>query len=212
MKSFLKWILFFLSLFCFAEDYRFSGESSFTVMREGEEETRIEGNVVIDSSERRIEADRINIQGKEERIFEGYGNVRILDYNRDMLLKSESFVYDEKKSLLKVEGNASLEDRQNEILVKSTMLNFFQNEEIALMQINVRIFKDDIICRSEYAQYKREEEILELSGAPIVYKGDDRYEADRIVVNLENDEITMFGEITGSMTTGDEKAGNENDR
>lgn len=195
-------LLFFLSFSLLgAEDFRFSGDHSFSVMREGAETTTIEGNVVIESDERLIKADNILIRGRNKKIFEGDGNVFIQDYSRNMLIQSDKFTYTEENSSIHVEGNVVLEDRESEVLVKCLMLNFLQEEELAVMQLNVRIFKDDIICRSEYALFRRDEEILELSGAPVVYKGDDRYEADHIIVNLSNDEISMFGDITGSMET-----------
>lgn len=204
-------LLLFLTLpLLGAEDFHFSGDHSFSVMREGSETTTIEGNVVIESDERLIKADYILIKGRNKKIFEGDGNVFIQDYSRNMIIQSDHFTYNEEDSSIRVEGNTVLEDRESEVLVKCLMLNFLQEEELAIMQLNVRIFKDDIICRSEYALFRRDEEILELSGAPVVYKGDDRYEADRIVVNLSNDEISMYGEITGSMKT--ESTGKEADK
>lgn len=211
MKKIFGLLLFSLSLL-YAENYRFSGDHSFSVMREGAEATTIEGNVKIESEERLIQADYILIKGRETKTFEGEGNVFIQDYTRNMLIYSDRFAYTEENSSIRVEGNAVLEDRESEVLVKCLMLNFLQEEELAIMQLNVRIFKDDIICRSEYALFRRDEEILELSGAPVVYKGDDRYEADRIIVNLSNDEISMFGEITGSMKTeGEPESSEENE-
>jgi len=199
-------ILFFSLSLLSAENYRFSGDNSFSVMREGAEATTIEGNVKIESEERLIQADYILIKGRDSKSFEGEGNVFIEDYTRNMQIRSDSFSFTEEDSSIRVEGNAVLEDRENEVLVQCLILNFLQEEELAVMQLNVRIFKDDIICRSEYALFRRDEEILELSGAPVVFKGDDRYEADRIIVDLSNDEISMFGEITGSMKTEGEEA------
>lgn len=197
----------FILFFCWilpAEEYRFSGDRSTSVIREGSEETRIEGNVLIRSSERNIEADEIRIIGKDEKLFEGSGSVRIEDFSRNMILESDRFRYDEKKSYLLVEGRALLEDRENEVLIKCSRLEYFQDEELAVMQLNVRIFKDDIVCRAEYARFYRDRDLLELSGTPLVFRGDDRYEADRIEVNLSTDEITMYGAISGSMVTGAE--------
>ncbi|MDA3850540.1 MAG: hypothetical protein PF447_04640 [Spirochaetaceae bacterium] len=204
MKPYLTIIILFFGLFLWADEYRFSGDSSYSIMREGAEETRIEGNVEILSSERSIKADTIRIVGRKDKYFQGEGHVIVEDFERNMLLRANEFRFDEADSLLQLNGQAVLEDRDNEILVKCDRLEYRQDEEVALMQLNVRIFKDDIICRSEYAIYRRSEELLELSGTPLVIKGDDRYEADRIVVNLKTDEITMFGEISGEMKTGDQ--------
>ena len=199
------WIpLLLLPCLLLAEEYRFSGDRSFSVIREGAEETRIEGNVAIRSSERNIQADQVSILGKKEKEFQGSGHVKIEDLARNMLLEADRFSFIEETSYLILRGNAVLEDRDHEILVKCSRLEYFQDEELAVMQLNVRIFKDDILCRAEYARYYRDRELLELSGSPLVFRGEDRFEADRIEVYLDSDEIIMYGEITGSMETGEE--------
>lgn len=195
------YIILFVTFFVGADEYQFSGDSSFSVIREGEEETRIEGNVEILSSERQILADLIRIEGRDSKVFSGEGNVEIEDFSRDMRLEAQSFFYDEEAELLRIEGQAVLEDRESLVLVKCQRLDYDQDADVVIIQRNVRIFKDDILCRAEYAVFRRAEDILELSGSPLVYKGEDQYQADRITVNLETDEITMFGEIQGVMTT-----------
>jgi lipopolysaccharide export system protein LptA len=60
-------------------------------------------------------------------------------------------------------------------------------------------------CRSEFARYKRKEDLLELSGMPYVFWKGDEYRASRISINLETDEIKMEGEVEGTITTDDEE-------
>jgi len=56
-----------------------------------------------------------------------------------------------------------------------------------------------MVCRSEYAFYNRKTKQLDLSGMPIVTKGQNLYEAANISINLDNDEIKMRGSISGKM-------------
>ena len=67
------------------------------------------------------------------------------------------------------------------------------------MQISVRLFKDDMVCRSEYAVYRRNEKLLDLSGFPVVFKKDDEFRADRIRVDLDTDDVTMEGAVSGTI-------------
>ena len=62
-----------------------------------------------------------------------------------------------------------------------------------------------MVCRSEFARFRREEEILELSGMPYVYWKGDEYRASRIVINLKTDEIRLEGEVQGTVTTEEEQ-------
>ncbi len=50
-----------------------------------------------------------------------------------------------------------------------------------------------------------DDNILEISGRPVVWRKDDEYRADRIQVNLDSDEIILEGDVAGALTTkGDE--------
>ena len=70
---------------------------------------------------------------------------------------------------------------------------------MAVFQISVRLFKDDMVCRSEFAVYRRNEKLLELSGFPVVFKKDDEYRADRIQVDLDTDHVSMEGSVSGTI-------------
>ncbi|MDC7222400.1 MAG: LptA/OstA family protein [Spirochaetales bacterium] len=187
-----------------AESYTFSGDSSFSVMRKGEEITSIEGNVVILSESKEITADRIAISGMDNPEFSGEGDVSVTDLERSLDLKAQEFTYSSARSLLRAKGDVRMEDRENDLFIRCQLLTVLEEKDQVVMEIGVRLFKDDIICRSQYALYIREENLLELTGFPVVYKGDDQYKADRIRVNLETDEIIMTGRIEGSLLTSGE--------
>ena len=104
-----------------------------------------------------------------------------------------------------ISGYAEMIDQKNEIVVKG---NYFENrakENITIIQIGVRILKasdnDSMTCRSEYAKFNREKEILDLSGMPVVFWKDDVYQATKITINLETDDITLTGEVSGTIKT-----------
>ena len=70
---------------------------------------------------------------------------------------------------------------------------------MVVFQIGIRLFKDDMVCRSEYAVYRRKEKLLDLSGYPVVFKKDDEFRADRIRVDLDTDDVSMEGTVSGSI-------------
>jgi lipopolysaccharide export system protein LptA len=107
--------------------------------------------------------------------------------------------YDRKLKVARLEGNSSLEDRKNEIVAKGRFIEYDDQAEITVFQISVRLFKDEMVCRSEYGVYRRNEKLLELSGFPVVYKKSDEFRADRIRVDLDTDDVTMEGSVSGSI-------------
>jgi lipopolysaccharide export system protein LptA len=98
-----------------------------------------------------------------------------------------------------MEGNSTLEDRRNEIVARGRYIEYDENNEIAILQIGVRLFKDDLVCRSEYAVYDRDNKLLNLTGFPVVFKKDDEFRADRIRVDLDTDDVTMEGSVSGTI-------------
>jgi lipopolysaccharide export system protein LptA len=60
-----------------------------------------------------------------------------------------------------------------------------------LIQVGVRILKEDLTCRSQMARYFREENRLELSGAPVVYWKGDEFRAMKILFDLDKEEVQL---------------------
>ena len=63
-----------------------------------------------------------------------------------------------------------------------------------------------MVCRSEYAVYRRQAKLLDLSGFPVVFKKNDEFRADRIRVDLETDDVTMEGSVSGSIMEKEKEA------
>jgi lipopolysaccharide export system protein LptA len=92
-----------------------------------------------------------------------------------------------------------MDDRCNKLIIKSGFFENRENDNLILLQIGVRILKEDLACRSEFAVYYRDRNVLELTGMPVVYRKDDVFRASRITVDLDTDEIQMEGVVQGSL-------------
>ena len=213
-KKYFLTVIFILSsiLMLYSEDgkgnFSFSANRTEAMLAEGREHTVLEGNAVIITDERKIEADRIDIYGKDFDIAVCNGNVTVNDSKNDTTLKCESLKFNRNTEIIIVDGYSELEDRKNELVTKSGFIEDKSNEEFTILQIGVRILKisdgEVMSCRAEYAGYDRKNDILELTGLPRVYWKGDTYEASRITINLETDEIKLEGNVSGSITTEDE--------
>src|SRR5208337_2058094 len=93
-------------------------------------------------------------------------------------------------------------DLKNEMVVRGGFIEDNDLEKITIVQIGVRIFKKDITCKAEFAKYWRDKKTLELSGLPWVSKGSDVYQAARITVNLDTEDISLEGDVQGTIKTG----------
>lgn len=165
----------------------------------GRETTILIGNAEVRSDNLILRADRIEIQGDDNRFIECVGNVWGHEEDKNILFFTDRLRYDRRLKIARLEGNSTLEDRQNEIVARGRFIEYDDQNEIAVFQISVRLFKDDMVCRSEYAIYRRKEKLLDLSGFPTVYKNEDEFRADRIRVDLDTDDVIMEGSVSGTI-------------
>ena len=184
-----------------AETFRFSGDETTVVFAEGQERTILRGAASVVSDDTTISAGEIEIYGEDFRYAVARGGVEAADIEREIYITADELFFDREQDILRAEGNAVLEDRKNELVVKGNLLENRSSDEVTVAQVAVRILGDDLTARSEFALYRRETEVLELSGLPVVFWKGDEYRAARIVVDLQQDEISLEGDVRGRITT-----------
>ena len=197
-------ILTVIFIFCLvqtmpADTFTFRADRMSGSRATGRETTILIGNAEVRSDNLLLKADRIEIQGSDNRFIDCTGNVWGHEEEKNILFYTDRLRYDRRLKIARLEGNSTLEDRQNEIVARGRFIEYDDRNEIIVFQISVRLFKDDMVCRSEYAIYRRKEKLLDLSGFPIVFKKEDEFNADRIRVDLETDDVIMEGSVSGTI-------------
>ena len=182
-----------------AETFTFKADRMSGSRALGRESTILIGNAEVRSNNLLLRAERIELHGDDNRFIECFGNVWGHEEDKDILFITDRLRYDRTLKIARLEGNSTLEDRQNEIVARGRFIEYDEENEIAVMQISVRLFKDDMVCRAEYAVYRRIDELLDLAGFPVVYKGEDEFRADRIRVDLDTDDVMMEGSVEGTI-------------
>jgi lipopolysaccharide export system protein LptA len=192
-----------LLLFCAAaagaDTFTFKANQMSGSRASGKEITVLVGNAEVQSDNLLLRASRIEIQGDDNQFIDCSGGVTGLDEEKQISFITDRLRYDRKLKIARLEGNSTLEDRKNEIITRGRFIEYNDETEVVVFQIGIRLFKDDMVCRSEYAVYRRQEKLLDLSGYPVVFKKDDEFRADRIRVDLDTDDVTMEGTVSGSI-------------
>ncbi|MCL2044232.1 MAG: hypothetical protein FWG89_08845 [Treponema sp.] len=191
--------LFFTANDANADTFTFRADRMSGVRATGRTVTVLTGNAEVRSNNIVLRADRIEIHGDDNEFVDCFGNVWGIEEEKNIIFQTDRLRYDRNRKIARLEGNATLEDRENELVVKSNVIEYDDEAEITVMQVFVRLFKDDMVCRSNYAVYRRQEQLLDLSGFPVVFKGDDEFRADRIRVDLETDDVVMEGAVEGTI-------------
>jgi lipopolysaccharide export system protein LptA len=199
MKIFLGMVFLILAMPVFSDVFTFKANHMSGGRASGREIIILTGDAEVRSDNLLLRADRIEIQGEDNQFIDCIGNVQGLDDEKEIYFQTDRLRYDRVLKIARLEGNSTLEDRKNEIVVMGRFIEYDDQTEITIFQVAVRLFRDNLVCRSEYAVYRRIEKILTLSGFPVVYKNEDEFRADRIRVDLDTDDVIMEGAVSGSI-------------
>jgi len=203
IKYFRISLLTLFFLFCVfspsADTFSFKADRMSGSRALGRETTILLGNAEVRSDNILLRADRIEISGDDNQFIDCIGNVWGYEEDKNIFFSTDRLRYDRRLKIARLEGSSTLEDRENEIVARGRFIEYDNENEITIFQISVQLFKDDMVCRSEYAVYHRRDKTLDLSGFPIVYKKDDEFRADRIRVDLDTDDVIMEGSVSGTI-------------
>jgi lipopolysaccharide export system protein LptA len=115
----------------------------------------------------------------------------------------DSMHYDRKTEVVTLRTNAEIFDHQNEVSAKSQLIEYNQKTEIAVMQINVELKQKRSVCTAAFAIYRKQEQILEMSGNPQIKRDDDVFRAREITLNMDTEDILLDGRVRGTVTSTD---------
>ncbi|MDR1178754.1 MAG: LptA/OstA family protein [Spirochaetaceae bacterium] len=180
-------------IFTFKADRMSGGRAS------GREITILQGSAEVRSDNLILQADRIELQGADNEFIDCQGHVRGRDDEQGILFETDRLRYDRTLKIARLEGNSTMEDTQNGVVARGRFIEYNDETGTAIIQVSVRLFKDELACRSEYALYRRNEKSLDLSGFPVVYKKGDELRAERMQVDLETEDVIMEGAVSGSI-------------
>jgi lipopolysaccharide export system protein LptA len=183
-----------------ADPISFSADSVQASLAKDKESTILTGKAKVKTGSISIAADRIELFGKDFVYLNCSGSVTVVDTERQIRLEAPSLYYDRTKKLARTQGPSVLQDDRNKLVLKAEWIESDGENEITLAEVAVRIIKDKLACRAEYVLYRRKENTLELSGSPSVYKDGDKYEASRMIVNTDTEDIKLEGKVKGSVS------------
>jgi lipopolysaccharide export system protein LptA len=117
----------------------------------------------------------------------------------DMDFLCENLKYDREQEIVTMQNSASISDNPNGVTAKAEIIQYNQQTGVALLQINIELKQKDSVCTGAFAIYRKQEQILEMSGNPKIEKGDDIFRAREVVMNLDTEEIRLDGRVRGTV-------------
>ena len=190
----------------FAEEITFKAETMSGRAGSKEDSTRLAGNAQVFTESIQIRADSIELSGKEFRYVSAQGNIKGSYKDSNLEFECQELKYDRESKIVTLFGDVKLVDVDNEVTASAQMIEYNSNTDIAVLQIEVRLEQKKNVCSSAYAVYRKKEQMLELNGSAKVVQDDDSFAAQSITFNMDTEEITMDGNVRGSVTDDGTKA------
>lgn len=184
-----------------AETVTFSGGATKLVMKEGRESVSLTGGAQIESGSMIVSADTIELSGEEYRYVTCRGSVILADEDRGITLTTHTLFYDREEETVSVPGYVEIDDKKNQVQASSFRLAYDIQGARMELEVSVLLLRHTdsgaMVCQSDTLSFDRDEEKLNMWGNARVQWDGDRYEAQRIEVDLKSEEIVMKGAIKG---------------
>lgn len=203
MKTRLLSTLFFLmaASLSFAEKITFSANKMSGVAGNKSSMTVLKGNAKVNTNTMIINADYIELSGKDFRMIKAEGNVTGKNTESNMDFVCGKLLYDRDTKIATLENDVKLVDNDNDVVAQAQIIEYNQDSEIAIMQIKITLTQKDNVCTSAYAIYRKNEQLLEMSGNPKIVQNGDTFRAQTIKLDMDSQEITLSGRVKGSVVT-----------
>lgn len=198
-------ILFFAAILS-AENITFKADMMTGNTQSKTKPTKLIGHAYVKTETMEISADSITMSGDDYRFIVAEGNVKGSNTESQMDFTCGKMKYDRETKIARLEDAVTLKDIQNDVDASAQIIDYNQNSEIAVMQIGVSLKQKDNVCTCAYALYKKNEQMLEMNGNPKIIQGDDTFRAQVITLNLDTQEITLDGRVSGTVTDTKETA------
>ncbi|WP_294428754.1 LptA/OstA family protein [uncultured Treponema sp.] len=183
-----------------SEEIKFQADSMTGVSGSKNDDTKLIGNAFVKTSTMEIKADSIILNGDDFRYITAEGSVEGKNTETKMDFTCGKLRYDRQTKLARLEDSVHMIDLENDVTIDSQIIEYNQNKEIATMQIGVTLKQKNNTCTAAFAIYRKAAQMLEMSGNPKIVQGDDTFRAQEIVLNLESQEITLSGRVSGTVT------------
>ncbi len=201
MKKIIIILLFIFSFnFVFTEQIFFSADSMTGQAGNSNSTTNLIGDAFVQTETMKIQADSIELSGENYRLIKAEGNVSGQNFSSNMDFTCNSLSYDRNTKIATLYGNVDLKDNDNDVVAKAQIIEYNQDTGIATLQIKIDLTQKNNKCTGSYAIYFKEKQLLELSGNAQIKQKDDIFRAQHISLNMDTQEITLDGNVRGSIT------------
>lgn len=199
-KSISIFIFIIFSIyFLWGEQIEFSAGSMSGKAGNSNSTTILSDNAYIKTESMEIFADVVELSGEDFRYIKARGNVSGKNLESKMDFSCDSLEYDRTEKIAILKGSVVFKDLENDVNAEAELIEYDEAKEIAILQISLSLRQKENLCSGAYGIYYKKDQILELSGNAEIKQNDDMFRAQHIKLNLETQEISLGGNVKGSV-------------
>ena len=204
MKRFLTVlaILILAELTLFASEISFSGGYTKVSMQQGNKSVTLSGGAKVSTDQVDLSADSMKLYGENYRYVTCTGNVQANEHENGISFNSPDIFYDRQTGEIRSDSWIEIQDTKNQVSLSGAWFEYNMKTSIMKLQIMARIVKIAeeklMICRADNITYDGKENMVTLRGNATVNWKDDTYKAAMIVVDLNTNDISLYGTISGA--------------
>ena len=204
MKRFLtaSAILILAALTLFASEISFSGGYTKVSMQQGNKSVTLSGGAKVSTDQVDLWADSMKLYGENYRYVTCTGNVRADEHENGISFNSPDIFYDRQTGEVRSDSWIEIQDTKNQVSLSGAWFEYNMKTSVMKLQIMARIVKIAeeklMVCRADNITYDGKANTVTLRGNATVEWKDDTYKAAMIVVDLNTNDISLYGTISGA--------------
>ena len=204
MKRFLtvSAILILAGLTLFASEISFSGGYTKVSMQQGNKSVTLSGGAKVSTDQVDLSADSMKLYGENYRYVTCTGNVQANEHENGISFNSPDIFYDRQTGEIRSDSWIEIQDTKNQVSLSGAWFEYNMKTSIMKLQIMARIVKIAeeklMVCRADNITYDGKANTVTLRGNATVEWKDDIYKAAMIVVDLNTNDISLYGTISGA--------------
>ena len=186
----------------FASEISFSGGYTKVSMQQGNKSVSLSGGAKVSTDQVDLSADSMKLYGENYRYVTCTGNVQANEHENGISFNSPDIFYDRQTGEVRSDSWIEIQDTKNQVSLSGAWFEYNMKTSIMKLQIMARIVKIAeeklMVCRADDIVYNGKENTVTLRGNAIVEWKDDTYKAAMIVVDLNTNDISLYGTISGA--------------
>ena len=201
-KTILTFMMLALSVFMLgASEITFSGGYTKIDMQQGNRRVILSGGASVSTGNIELTSESIELYGDNYRYVTCSGDVRCTESERGISFTSPDLIYDRTDGIVRSDSWIEIQDTQHEVALSGAWFEYDMGRRLMKLQMMAKILKvtDEglMVCRADSIEYDGENNTVSLKGNATVTWNNDTYRAAMIIVDLNTNDISLYGTISG---------------